>query len=26
LLNDVLMQRQKLKTGNYSGPDYVTVD
>jgi deoxyribose-phosphate aldolase len=26
LLNDVLMQRQKLKTGNYSGADYVTVD
>jgi deoxyribose-phosphate aldolase len=26
LLNDVLMQRQKLKTGRYSGPDYVTVD
>ena len=26
LLNDVLMQRQKLKTGNYSGPDYVSVD
>lgn len=26
LLNDVLMQRQKLRTGHYSGPDYVTVD
>lgn len=26
LLNDVLMQRQKLKTGHYSGPDYVTID
>jgi deoxyribose-phosphate aldolase len=26
LLNDVLMQRQKLTTGRYSGPDYVTVD
>ncbi|MGV3712518.1 deoxyribose-phosphate aldolase [Pseudolysinimonas sp.] len=26
LLNDVLMQRQKLRTGRYSGPDYVTVD
>ncbi len=26
LLNDLLMQRQKLKTGSYSGPDYVTVD
>ncbi len=26
LLNDVLLQRQKLKTGRYSGPDYVTVD
>jgi deoxyribose-phosphate aldolase len=26
LLNDLLMQRQKLKTGRYSGPDYVTVD
>ncbi|QEE61702.1 deoxyribose-phosphate aldolase [Salinibacterium sp. dk2585] len=25
LLNDVLMQRQKLSTGRYSGPDYVTV-
>jgi len=25
LLNDVLMQRQKLRTGHYSGPDYVTV-
>ncbi|MFR9725799.1 deoxyribose-phosphate aldolase [Streptomyces sp. MS19] len=26
LLNDLLMQRQKLRTGSYSGPDYVTVD
>ena len=26
LLNELLMQRQKLKTGAYSGPDYVTVD
>jgi deoxyribose-phosphate aldolase len=26
LLNDLLMQRQKLRTGHYSGPDYVTVD
>lgn len=26
LLNDLLMQRQKMKTGAYSGPDYVTVD
>ncbi|WP_344630767.1 deoxyribose-phosphate aldolase [Streptomyces glaucosporus] len=26
LLNDLLMQRQKLTTGRYSGPDYVTVD
>lgn len=26
LLNDVLQQRQKLRTGFYSGPDYVTVD
>jgi deoxyribose-phosphate aldolase len=26
LLNDVLLQRQKLRTGRYSGPDYVTVD
>jgi deoxyribose-phosphate aldolase len=26
LLNDVLMQRQKLRTGHYSGPDYVSVD
>ena len=26
LLNDLLMQRQKLKTGAYSGSDYVTVD
>ncbi|WP_403020102.1 deoxyribose-phosphate aldolase [Salinibacterium sp. GXW1014] len=25
LLNDVLLQRQKLSTGRYSGPDYVTV-
>ncbi|TXK17329.1 deoxyribose-phosphate aldolase [Homoserinibacter sp. GY 40078] len=26
LLNDVLMQRQKLRSGHYSGPDYVTID
>src|SRR6478609_315966 len=26
LLNDVLMQRNKLATGTYWGPDYVTVD
>jgi deoxyribose-phosphate aldolase len=26
LLNDLLMQRQKLRTGHYSGPDYVTID
>ncbi|MBL3806523.1 MULTISPECIES: deoxyribose-phosphate aldolase [Streptomyces] len=26
LLGDLLMQRQKLRTGRYSGPDYVTVD
>lgn len=26
LLNDLIMQRQKLRTGNYSGPDYVTID
>ncbi|HWU46998.1 MAG TPA: deoxyribose-phosphate aldolase [Humibacter sp.] len=26
LLNDVLLQRQKMTTGSYSGPDYVTVD
>ncbi|PFG30985.1 deoxyribose-phosphate aldolase [Paramicrobacterium agarici] len=26
LLNDVLLQRQKLATGHYSGPDYVTID
>ncbi|MQA85298.1 MAG: deoxyribose-phosphate aldolase [Streptosporangiales bacterium] len=26
LLNDLLMQRQKLKTGVYAGPDYFTLD
>jgi len=26
LLNDLLLQRQKLTTGAYSGPDYVTID
>jgi len=26
LLNDLLMQRSKLTTGAYSGPDYVTLD
>jgi len=26
LLNDVLLQRQKMATGHYSGADYVTID
>ena len=26
LLNDLLMQRVRMETGRYSGPDYVTVD
>jgi deoxyribose-phosphate aldolase len=26
LLNDLLQQRHKIATGNYDGPDYVTVD
>jgi deoxyribose-phosphate aldolase len=26
LLNDVLLQRQKISTGHYSGADYVTID
>ncbi len=26
LLNDLLMQREKLSTGRYAGPDYVTLD
>ncbi|HET7660002.1 MAG TPA: deoxyribose-phosphate aldolase [Oryzihumus sp.] len=26
LLNDLLLQRQKLATGHYSGADYVTID
>jgi deoxyribose-phosphate aldolase len=26
LLNDLLMQRQRLASGHYSGPDYVTLD
>jgi deoxyribose-phosphate aldolase len=26
LLNDLLMQRTKLTTGHYSGPDYFTLD
>ncbi len=26
LLNDLLLQRQKIATGHYSGPDYVTLD
>jgi deoxyribose-phosphate aldolase len=26
LLNDLLMQRMKIRTGRYSGPDYVTLD
>jgi deoxyribose-phosphate aldolase len=25
-LNDLLLQRQKLATGHYSGPDYITLD
>ena len=25
LLNDVLMQRQKMTTGHYTGPDYLTI-
>lgn len=26
LLNDLLMQRQRIMTGNYSGPDYISLD
>ncbi len=26
LLNDLLLQRQRMLTGHYSGPDYVTMD
>jgi deoxyribose-phosphate aldolase len=26
LLNDLLMQRQKLASGRYAGPDYFTLD
>ncbi len=26
LLNDLLMQRMRMRTGRYSGPDYVTLD
>ncbi|NUR29535.1 MAG: deoxyribose-phosphate aldolase [Catenulispora sp.] len=26
VLNDLLMQRSRMKTGHYSGPDYVTLD
>ena len=26
LLNDLLLQRQRMITGHYSGPDYVTID
>jgi hypothetical protein len=26
LLNDLLMQRARMETGRYSGPDYMTVD
>ena len=26
LLNDLLQQRQRMRTGHYSGPDYVTID
>jgi deoxyribose-phosphate aldolase len=26
LLNDLVMQRQKMASGHYSGPDYVSVD
>jgi deoxyribose-phosphate aldolase len=26
LLNDLLMQRTRQRTGRYSGPDYVTLD
>ena len=26
LLNDLVLQRQRMLTGHYSGPDYVTID
>jgi deoxyribose-phosphate aldolase len=26
LLNDLLLQRHRIRTGHYSGPDYVTID
>jgi deoxyribose-phosphate aldolase len=26
LLNDLLLQRHRMATGHYSGPDYVTID
>jgi deoxyribose-phosphate aldolase len=26
LLNDLLLQRQRINSGHYSGPDYVTID
>ena len=26
LLNDLRLQRQRMRTGHYSGPDYVTID
>ena len=26
LLNDLLLQRQRMASGHYSGPDYVTID
>jgi deoxyribose-phosphate aldolase len=26
LLNDLLMQRHRMKTGQYWGPDYVSLD
>lgn len=26
LLNDLLLQRQRMSTGHYSGPDYVSID
>jgi deoxyribose-phosphate aldolase len=26
LLNDLLMQRQRMRTGRYAGPDYFTLD
>jgi deoxyribose-phosphate aldolase len=26
LLNDLLLQRQRMRNGRYAGPDYVTLD